>query len=135
MQINSFEMLGRMLPMLVTSPAYAEQSFENLGTRILLAVEYGKIRYYMRDDQLVGFVTWAYLSKEESETCEYKWVDIYSREHGEELWVMDMVALDSVVYIAKDIRRYLSDTTNHSIAYWRRPKSRNRKLGKAWRLR
>lgn len=128
-------MLGRMLPLLITSPAYAEQSFESLGTRILLAVEYNKARYYMRGDRLIGFVTWAYLSKEESESLEYKWVDIYSREHGEELWVMDMVALDSVIYIAKDIRRYLSDTTNHSIAYWRRPESRNRKLGKAWRLR
>ena len=132
--INPFEMLGRVLPLLVTAPVYRDRSISELGTRIMAAVASGKIRYYFRGHSLIGFVTWAYFTSEEARTSEFDWNEVLMRSEGEELWIVDMVGLDSVLYICKDLRRYLSETTNHKVAYWRRSKN-GRRLGKAWRLR
>ena len=66
-------------------------------------------------------------------TGKFKWEEAFARDDGDQLWIVDMAATDGVLYLCKDFRRYISETTNHKIAYWRR--SRNgRRLGKAWRL-
>ena len=39
---------------------------------------------------------------------------------GDRLWVMDMVAQDSVLYICRDLYKYLGAVTNHDYCYWRR---------------
>jgi hemolysin-activating ACP:hemolysin acyltransferase len=129
--VNSFEMFGRMCVLLDSAPVYREQRILNLGYRFIPAVQHGKVRYYMRDGGLVGFCTWLYLTNEESETMDYDGSEAFSRDSGDKLWVMDMVALDSVVCIAKDLRHYLTTVTGHDVAYWTRP---NGRVGHAWRL-
>jgi hemolysin-activating ACP:hemolysin acyltransferase len=129
--VNSFEMLGRMLVLLDSAPFYREQRIKNLGYRFIPAVVAGKVRYYMRDGGLVGFVTWCYLTDLESRTFEYDGNVAFARSSGDQLWVMDMVATDSVSYIAKDMRQYLGEVTDHDVAYWRRP---DKRVGRAWRL-
>ena len=78
----------------------------------------------MRDGSLIGFATWCYMTFEEAETREYSGREVFSRSGGDQLWVMDMVAVDSVLYIARDMRRFLSDVTDHDVAYWKRPDGR-----------
>jgi hypothetical protein len=62
---------------------------------------------------------------------DYDGSEAFSRDSGDKLWVMDMVALDSVIYIGKDMRHYLATVTDHDVAYWTRPDGR---VGQAWRL-
>ena len=85
----------------------------------------------MRDDSQIGFCTLCYMTCEEAETRKYNGRDVFSRTSGDQLWVMDMVAVDSVLFIARDMRQFLSDVTDHDVAYWKRPDGRQ---GNAWRL-
>lgn len=125
--INPFEMFGRMCVLLDSAPHYREQSIKNLGFRFIPAIEHGKVRYYMRDGSLVGFCTWCFLTEEEGRTQKYNGREVFARTDGEQLWVMDMVATDSVVYIARDMRQYLlrPETTGHDVGHWRRPTGRS----------
>ena len=129
--LNSFEMFGRMCVLLDSAPWYRDQRIKDLGFRFIPAIEHGRVRYYMRDDSLIGFCTWCYMTFEEAETREDSGRDVFSRTGGDQLWVMDMVAVDSVLYIARDMRQFLSDVTDHDVAYWKRPDGRQ---GNAWRL-
>ncbi len=129
--VNSFEMFGRMCVLLDSAPWYRDQRIKDLGFRFIPAIEHGRVRYYMRDDSLIGFCTWCYMTFEEAETREYSGRDVFARAGGDQLWVMDMVAVDSVLYIARDMRQFLSDVTDHDVAYWKRPDGRQ---GNAWRL-
>ena len=117
--------------LLDSAPWYRDQRIKDLGFRFIPAIEHGRVRYYMRDDSLIGFCTWCYMTFEEAETREYSGRDVFSRTGGDQLWVMDMVAVDSVLYIARDMRQFLSDVTDHDVAYWKRPDGRQ---GNAWRL-
>ncbi len=130
--VNSFEMFGRMCVLLDSAPFYREQRILNLGYRFIPAIQHGKVRYYMQGSSLIGFCTWLYLTDLESRTLEYSGEEAFARNSGDKLWVMDMVALDSVSYIAKDMRRYLGEVTDHGVAHWKRPDGRR---GRAWRLR
>ena len=130
--VNSFEMFGRMCVLLDSAPCYRDQRIKDLGYRFIPAIEHGKVRYWMRGDSLIGFCTWSYMTFKEAETREYSGREVFSRTSGDQLWVMDMVAVDSVLYIARDMRRFLSDVTDHDVAYWKRPDGRQ---GNAWRLR
>ena len=129
--VNSFEMFGRMCVLLDSAPWYRDQRIRDLGYRFIPAIEHGRVRYYMRQGSLIGFCTWCYMTFEEAETREYSGREVFSRSTGDQLWVMDMVALDSVLYIARDMRQFLSDVTDHDVAYWKRPDGRQ---GNAWRL-
>ena len=129
--VNSFEMFGRMCVLLDSAPWYRDQRIRDLGFRFIPAIEHGKVRYYMREGFLVGFCTWCYMTCEEAETRKYNGRDVFSRTGGDQLWVMDMVAVDSVLFIARDMRQFLSDVTDHDVAYWKRPDGRQ---GNAWRL-
>ena len=129
--VNSFEMFGRRGVLLDSAPWYRDQRIKDLGFRFIPAIEHGRVRYYMRDDSLIGFCTWCYMTCEEAETRKYNGRDVFARAGGDQLWVMDMVAVDSVLYIARDMRQFLSDVTDHDVAYWKRPDGRQ---GNAWRL-
>ena len=121
--VNSFEMFGRMCVLLDSAPFYRDQRIRNLGFRFIPALQHGKVRFYMREGSLIGFCTWCYLTEEEGRTQKYSGRDAFARTEGEQVWVMDMVAIDSVSYIAKDMRRYLlsPEVTGHKVGHWRRP--------------
>lgn len=123
--VNSFEMFGRMCVLLDSAPWYRDQRIRNLGYRFIPAIEHGKVRYYMRDGCLIGFCTWCFLSEEEGRTQEYSGQEVFARTEGEQAWVIDMVALDSVSYIAKDMRRFIPEHTGHQVGHWRRPDGRS----------
>lgn len=108
-----------MCVLLDSAPWYRDQAIKNLGYRFIPAIEHGKVRYYMAGDSMLGFVTWAFLTREEAETGQYGSY-VFGREDGDLLWVMDMVAVDSVSFILRDLRAYLSERTNHEVAYFRR---------------
>jgi len=130
--VNSFEMFGRMCVLLDSAPFYRDQRIRNLGFRFIPALQHGKVRFYMREGSLIGFCTWCYFTEEEGRTQKYSGRDAFARTEGEQVWVIDMVAVDSVSYIAKDMRRYLGEVTGHGVAHWKRPDGRR---GRAWRLR
>ena len=123
--VNSFEMFGRMCVLLDSAPFYREQRILNLGYRFIPAIQHGKVRYYMQGGSLIGFCTWCYLTEEEGRTQKYNGREAFARVEGEQAWVIDMVAVDSVSYIAKDMRRFIPEHTGHQIGYWRRPNGRS----------
>ena len=118
--INPFELFGRMCVLLDSAPLYREQSIRNLGYRFIPAVQHGKVRYYFRDNSLTAFVTWSYLTHDEAARGDYNGNEVFARTEGDKLWVMDMVAQDSVLYICRDLYKYLGEVTNHDHCYWRR---------------
>jgi len=118
--LNAFELFGRMCVLLDSAPMYRDQCIRNLGYRFIPAVQHGRVRYYFRGDSLTGFVTWAYLTHEEADTGEYDGDEVFARKSGDRLWVMDMVAQDSVLYICRDLYKYFGAVTNHDFCYWRR---------------
>jgi hemolysin-activating ACP:hemolysin acyltransferase len=105
--------------LLDSAPWYREQEIKNLGYRFIPAIEHGKVRYYMDNGRMTGFVTWAFLTREEADTGVYG-PSVFGRKDGPLLWVMDMVARDSVSFIIRDLREYLSNETKHEVAYFRR---------------
>lgn len=119
--LNAFELFGRMCVLLDSAPLYREQSIRNLGYRFIPAVQHGKVRYYFRDNSLTAFVTWTYLTHDEAVTGSYNGDEVFARTEGDRLWVMDMVAQDSVLYICRDMYKYLAEVNpTHDYCYWRR---------------
>ena len=82
----------------------------------------------MRDGSLIGFDLVLH-DFEEAETREYSGREVFSRTSVISC-VADMVAVDSVLYIARDMRRFLSDVTDR-MCVLKRPDGRQ---GNAWRL-
>jgi len=133
LQINPFETLGRVITILMAADVYKNEPLFKISSRLIHALGNNKLRVYGSGSCLEGFITWAYFTDEEVKTGKFKWEEAFARDDGDQLWIVDMAATDGVLYLCKDFRRYISETTNHKIAYWRR--SRNgRRLGKAWRL-
>ena len=95
-----------------TTEPYSKYPSERIGWQLVPAFEHGKLRVYYRGDDPVGFVTWTWLTRREFETRDYSGVKVFAREGGEVLYIPNMIApygRSDVFFIAKDIRRHLSE--------------------------
>ena len=134
MYINSFEVLGRITPMLMTAHVYKNEPFGTLATRLLLALGNDKLRTYATPTgELIGFVTWCYYTDEEVETGNFRWSEVFARESGDQLWIVDMAATHSVLSVVRDFRRFIHEREPGVKAYWRRERNGRRlQYATAW---
>lgn len=95
-----------------TTEPYAKYPSERIGWQLVPAYEHGKLRVYYRDGMPVGFVTWAWLTRQEFETRDYSGRVVFARDAGEVLYIPNMIAphgRSDVFCIARDLQRYLSE--------------------------
>ena len=97
------------LELWTTTAPYDSFPCTTIAWRLLPALESGQYRVYRRDDgSLRGFISWAYMTREEFETREYSGEAIFARKSGEVLVFVDMIApqgANDVLFICRDIRR------------------------------
>lgn len=92
-----------------TVEPYASFRSQTLAWRLLPAVESEKCWVFYRDGRLVGLVTWGFMTAEEFETRVYWGPDVFSRNSGELLVLVDMIApsgMNDVLWMSRKLRRY-----------------------------
>ena len=103
--------LSNALQLWVTVPPYCDHKSATIGWRLFPAERHGRIKHYYDGSRYMGFVTWAWFTKEEFETNSYWGVEVFARDSGEVLHIVDMIApggRSDVFHIARDIRDHLS---------------------------
>ena len=112
---------------------YKKRPISDLRRIFLPPIMYGKIRLYRNQQTLVGFATWTFISNEEAKDIKIRH-DMFQRQNGDQVWVVDMCSQNNVFYIAKDMRQFLTENvmkyTGHKRAFWKRP----HKLSSAGRI-
>ena len=121
---SGFHLLGEVMEMVSRFPFYSNQRIAELRRKFLPAIMHGKIRLYRNQNTLVGFATWTFLTKDEAVNKTFNH-DAFARNNGDQVWVVDMCSQNNVLYIARDMRTFLTENimkyTGHKRAYWNRP--------------
>lgn len=81
-----------------------------IAWRLLPAIENYQYRAFYKGDECVGLVTWAFMTREEFDSRDYSGPEIFARDDGEMLVVVDMIASggrSDVLSISRDMQRYL----------------------------
>ena len=79
---------------------------------MLPAIDNDQIKVYYRDEKCIGFVTWAWFTKKEFDTLEFNGTEVFKRNEGDLLYVVDLIiphASADVFNIVRDMRRHLSE--------------------------
>lgn len=91
-----------------TCPKYKEYASKWIWYRLVSAYDNGKLNvYYDGGGNPLGFITYCFLTKEETETYKYYGPDAFKREDGDHLWFIDMVSRGTkrdVLNMCRDIR-------------------------------
>ena len=80
-----------------------------IGWRLLPAEAAGKILHFWDGDRYRGFITWAFLTASEYENLDYCGLEVFSRDSGDRLVFIDMIAkggASDVLYICRYMRRH-----------------------------
>ena len=93
-----------------TVAPYCMYPSQTIGWRLVPAFVYNRYwTWYAEDGGLRGFATWGWMMDREFETREYDGWEVFSREKGEKLVIIDMIAPKGrfdVVSISKDVRKF-----------------------------
>lgn len=90
---------------------YAGYRCETIAWRLWPAIQNKRIRHYRRHGRYIGFITWAWFTKEEFETGVYSGSEVFARDRGDIVVLVDMIApggRNDVLSIVKEARQYLS---------------------------
>ena len=121
---SGYHILGEVMEMASRFDLYKKRPISDLRRIFLPPIIHGKIRLYRSQQKLVGFATWTFLTNEESKNIKIRH-DMFNRQNGDQVWVVDMCSQNNVFYIARDMRTFLTDYimkyTGHKRAYWNRP--------------
>jgi hemolysin-activating ACP:hemolysin acyltransferase len=96
------------LELWTTVEPYSSFPCQTINWRLLPAFEHGKACVFWREGRLVGFATWAFMTHEEYGTREYCGAEIFSREDGEVLLVVDLIVpggKNDVLWVCRQLRR------------------------------
>jgi|TARA_R110000796_G_scaffold70093_1_gene159615 hemolysin-activating ACP:hemolysin acyltransferase len=91
---------------------YSGYKIETIDWRLIPAIENKKIKVYYRGKKCVGFITWAWFTEEEFDTLDYNGAEVFKRNEGDMLYVVDLIipyGRSDVTHIVRDMRRYLSE--------------------------
>lgn len=106
------------LSLWTTVEPYSKFPCETIAWRLLPAFEHKKAAVFWRDDRLVGFATWAFMTKEEFETGDYCGPEVFARDIGEVLVLADMIVpggKNDVLWVCRQLRRYFRERyKNHA---------------------
>jgi len=82
---------------------------QTIAWRLLPALDSKQYRIYRDEDgEVYGLATWAFMTREEFETRIYSGEEVFARDDGECLVVVDMIAprgRNDVMSICRDLRR------------------------------
>ena len=94
-----------------TVSPYRDRKSATIAWRLVPAERSNRIRHYWDGDRYMGFVTWAWFTEREFETNDYYGPEVFARDSGEVMQIVDMIApfgRRDVFHIARDIRDHLS---------------------------
>ena len=106
------DILRDTLELWTTIEPYKSYKSETIGWRLLPAIDNDQIKVYYRDEKCIGFVTWAWFTKKEFDTLEFDGTEVFKRNEGDLLYVVDLIiphASADVFNIVRDMRRHLSE--------------------------
>jgi len=92
-----------------TVAPYSTFPCETISWRLLPALHHGQYRVYRRDGIAFGFASWGFMTHQEFLTRDYDGREVFAREDGDVLVVVDMIAphgQNDVLCICRDLRRY-----------------------------
>ena len=95
-----------------TVAPYSGYQSKTIANRLLPAIRHNRIRHYRRSGKYIGFITWAWFTKEEFESDTYYGPEVFARDHGDFVVLVDMIApggRNDVLSIVKEARRFLSE--------------------------
>ena len=101
-------MLRDALNVWTTSDPYKKFPCETISWRLLPAIDNDQIRLFYREDKCVGLITWAFMTQKEFDSKEYSGPEIFSRNDGEIMVIVDMIAKmgkKDVLWISKEMRK------------------------------
>jgi hemolysin-activating ACP:hemolysin acyltransferase len=101
-------LLRDALNLWTTSDPYKNFSCETISWRLLPAIDNNQIRLFHRDGKCVGLTTWAFMTQKEFDSKEYSGPEIFSRNDGEIMVIVDMIAKmgkKDVLWISKEMRK------------------------------
>lgn len=81
-----------------------------IAWRLLPAIENDQYRVFYKGNDCFGLVTWAFMTQEEFDSRDYSGPEIFARQNGEMLVVVDMIAsggLSDVLSISREMQGYL----------------------------
>jgi len=105
------DILGDALDLWTTVEPYRSYKSETIGWRLVPAIDNKRIRVYYRKEKCIGFVTWAWFTEQEFDTLEFDGVEVFKRNEGDLLYVVDLIipyGSADVFHIVRDMRKYLS---------------------------
>jgi hemolysin-activating ACP:hemolysin acyltransferase len=80
-----------------------------IAWRLLPAMENGKYMVFWRDEEPIGLVTWGFFTKEEYETREYSGPEVFKRDEGDHLVVVELIVpggASDVLLVCRHLRRF-----------------------------
>ena len=95
------------------NPVYGDLPSKTITWRLLPALKNNKIKIFYENGEPYAFVTWAFFTEHERVTGEYWGEEVFARNDGTVLKVVDMVAYHSVLYIGRQLYRYFKDEYPH----------------------
>jgi cytolysin-activating lysine-acyltransferase len=101
------------LELWTTTAPYKTFPAQTIAWRLIPALESGQYRIY-RDayGRARGFISWAFMTREEFETRNYSGEAIFARDSGEAMVFVDMIApygRNDVLLICRDMRRLFKE--------------------------
>ena len=110
---RSNKLLFDALGLWTRNPVYGELPSKTIAWRLLTAVKNNKIKVFYEGKEPYAFVTWAFFTEQERVTGDYWGEEVFARNDGSVLKVVDMVAYHSVLYIGRQLYRYFKDEYPH----------------------
>jgi len=97
-----------------TDETYKDYRSEVINWRLVPADENEKLRVYYRETgEPYAMLTYCFLKEDEAKSMDWWGDEAFSRESGDQLWVIDMIARggkDDVLAVSKDIRKFFYET-------------------------
>ena len=95
------------------NPVYRELPAKTIAWRLLPAIKNKKIKLFYENGKPYAFVTWAFFTQRERVTGEYCGEEVFARTDGPVLKILDMVAHHSVLYIGRQLYKFLKNEYPH----------------------
>jgi hemolysin-activating ACP:hemolysin acyltransferase len=101
-------MLEDAVKLWTTTSPYSEFRSATISWRLLPAILHNQIRLFYRDGECVGLITWAFMTRDEFESRDYSGEEIFSRDSGDVMVFVDMIAprgRSDVLWMCREMRK------------------------------
>lgn len=100
-----------------TTPPYTDYPCQTIANRLMPAIRFHRVKYfYDAARNLRGFATYGFMTDEEFETRDYWGWEVFARNEGEKLVVVDMIApggKNDVLFITRELRKFFKSAYPH----------------------